>query len=405
MKKIQINIKKISSKNWKSFLPAIAGFVIFIICNICIKNSDISYITRPGVGDSTEMEIAVEGLTDEVQNLEIPISGRVYSQEEAKEAFALGMDSLIETLPGKNQSLQNITSKINPVSEIRDLGLKVKWDFANTDLLDASGNVYNENLTQSVDLNLEVILSDGIRKETYIVPIRICPKEMSESERLVKGLLDYIKVIDESDRENEGYSLPKTFSGRQIMYRSTNRSNFHLIWIIGIIIAILLYLREKKNKQRAMEYRQSSLLKDYPDIVSKLMIFIGAGLSIRQALEGIVSDYEGEGERRYAYEELAIAVDKLKNGVHESLVYKELGRVCALRQYMKLSSLLEQNRRSGLANLSSLLEIESQSAWDERINLARREGEELSTKLLIPLFIMLVVVMMIIIVPALLTFY
>ena len=150
-------------------------------------------------------------------------------------------------------------------------------------------------------------------------------------------------------------------------YKSTNRSNFHLIWIIGIIIAILLYLREKKNKQRAMEYRQSSLLKDYPDIVSKLMIFIGAGLSIRQALEGIVSDYEGEGERRYAYEELAIAVDKLKNGVHESLVYKELGRVCALRQYMKLSSLLEQNRRSGLANLSSLLEIESQSAWDERI--------------------------------------
>lgn len=98
-------------------------------------------------------------------------------------------------------------------------------------------------------------------------------------------------------------------------------------------------------------------------------------------------------------------MDKLKNGVHESLVYKELGRVCALRQYMKLSSLLEQNRRSGLANLSSLLEIESQSAWDERINLARREGEELSTKLLIPLFIMLVVVMMIIIVPALLTFY
>ena len=99
---------------------------------------------------------------------------------------------------------------------------------------------------------------------------------MFESERLVKGLLDYIKVIDESDRENEGYSLPKTFSGRQIMYKSTNRSNFHLIWIIGIIIAILLYLREKKNKQRAMEYRQSSLLKDYPDIVSKLMIFIGA---------------------------------------------------------------------------------------------------------------------------------
>lgn len=408
MSNIQINIKKIKKifiKSFKYFLPAIAGLGIFIICNVCIKDSDVSYITRPGVGESTEVEIAVEGLTDEVQNLEIPISGRVYSQEEAKEAFAMGIDSLIEILRGKNQSLQNITSKINPVSEIKDLGLKVKWDFADTDLLDASGNVYNENLTQNVDLNLEAILSDGIREETYIIPIRICPKKISESERLKKGLLDYIKSIDESDRENEGYSLPETFLGKRIIYKSVSRSNFHLIWIMGIIISILLYLREKKNKQSAVEYRQRSLLKDYPEIVSKLMVFIGAGLSIRQALEWIVSDYEAEGEKRYAYEELVIAVDKLKNGAHESIVYKELGRVCALRQYMKLSSLLEQNRRSGLANLISLLGLESQSAWDERINLARREGEELSTKLLIPLFIMLVVVMMMIIVPALLTFY
>ena len=49
--------------------------------------------------------------------------------------------------------------------------------------------------------------------------------------------------------------------------------------------------------------------------------------------------------------------------------------------------------------------MESQSAWDERINLARREGEELNTKLLLPLFMMLLIVMMIIIVPALLIFY
>ena len=148
-------------------------------------------------------------------------------------------------------------------------------------------------------------------------------------------------------------------------------------------------------------------MKDYPEIVSKLIVFIGAGLSIRQALESIVHDYESEPlkEKRYAYEKLVIAADKLNNGTHESIVYKEFGRACALRQYMKLASLLEQNRRSGLSNLQSLLSLESQSAWEERINLARREGEELSTKLLIPLFIMLVVVMMMIIVPALLTFY
>ena len=37
--------------------------------------------------------------------------------------------------------------------------------------------------------------------------------------------------------------------------------------------------------------------------------------------------------------------------------------------------------------------------------MARREGEELSTKLLMPLFIMLGIVMFMVIVPAMLTFY
>ena len=150
-------------------------------------------------------------------------------------------------------------------------------------------------------------------------------------------------------------------------------------------------------------------MKDYPDIVSKLIVFIGAGLSVRQSWESIVKDYENEitesGERRYAYEEMSKALARLKNGTQENIVYKDFGRSCSLRQYMKLSSLLEQNRRSGLANMHTLLSLESQSAWDERINLARREGEELNTKLLLPLFMMLLIVMMMIIVPALLIFY
>ena len=405
MKSVQINIKKVLIKNCKYLSVAIIGFAVFIICSVCIRDGNIKYVMRAGIGDDSETKIAVEGLTDELQILEIPISARRYSDDEAVEAFAKGIDKLIEILKGKNQSLQNVTSKLRPVSEISDLGLKVKWDFKDSDLVDTLGNVYNEKLTESVDINIEAILSDGIREEIYMIPIRICP--LPESERLTNSFLEYIKEIDEKERENKGYSLPEAFLGKSLTYKNVKMRNLHLIWIMGVIIAILLYLREKNNVQTQTKCRQRSLMKDYPEIVSKLIVFIGAGLSIRQALESIVHDYESEPlkEKRYAYEKLVIAADKLNNGTHESIVYKEFGRACALRQYMKLASLLEQNRRSGLSILQSLLSLESQSAWEERINLARREGEELSTKLLIPLFIMLVVVMMMIIVPALLTFY
>ena len=351
----------------------------------------------------------MEGLLDEPQKIEIPVSKRVYSKDEAKEAIKKGMDEILATLPGENTSLQNITTNLNPTNEISDLGISVSWDFGDTDIVDILGNVHNENLSEDLDLDIVVTLSYETYEESYIIPARICPQILSEDERLLKGFKEKIIEADKSQIEKDGYTLPDTYEGKKLIYRFNESIDFNLIWIMGIIISLLLYCREKENKKKIDEKRKRELMKDYPDIVSKLIVFIGAGLSVRQSWESIVKDYENEitesGERRYAYEEMSKALARLKNGTQENIVYKDFGRSCSLRQYMKLSSLLEQNRRSGLANMHTLLSLESQSAWDERINLARREGEELNTKLLLPLFMMLLIVMMMIIVPALLIFY
>lgn len=405
-------LKEIFLDNKKYWLIIILSFLLFILCSLFLKEDMLvdNYIKRLGVDEyDTEMEVEVEGLLDEPQKIEIPISKRVYTQDEAKEAIKKAMDEILATLPGENSSLQNITTNLNLTNEISDLGISVAWDFGDTDIIDILGNVHNESLSESVDLDIVVTLSYEAYEESYIIPVRICPQILSENERLIKGLKEKIVEVDKSQLEKDGYILPEIYEGRTLKYRYGEAINFNLIWIMGIIIAILLYIRDRENKKKRYEKRKRELMKDYPDIVSKLIVFIGAGLSIRQSWEGIVKDYVDDSnenlEKRYAYEEMAKAWDRLKNGIQESIVYKDFGRSCSLRQYMKLASLLEQNRRSGLANLHTLLSLESQSAWDERINLARREGEELSTKLLLPLFMMLLIVMMMIIVPALLIFY
>lgn len=405
-------LKEIFLDNIKYWLIIMLSFVLSIICSIFLRTDIVSdnYIKRLGVDEyDTEMEIEVEGLLDEPQKIEIPVSKRVYSKDEAKEAIKKGMDEILATLPGENTSLQNITTNLNPTNEISDLGISVSWDFGDTDIVDILGNVHNENLSEDLDLDIVVTLSYETYEESYIIPARICPQILSEDERLLKGFKEKIIEADKSQIEKDGYTLPDTYEGKKLIYRFNESIDFNLIWIMGIIISLLLYCREKENKKKIDEKRKRELMKDYPDIVSKLIVFIGAGLSVRQSWESIVKDYENEitesGERRYAYEEMSKALARLKNGTQENIVYKDFGRSCSLRQYMKLSSLLEQNRRSGLANIHTLLSLESQSAWDERINLARREGEELNTKLLLPLFMMLLIVMMMIIVPALLIFY
>ena len=405
-------LRVIFLNNLKSWLIVITGFVIFGICNSFLKVNTVenNYINRPGVDEyDTEMEIEVEGLLDKPQRIEIPVTKRTYSKDEANEAIKKGLEEILLTLPGKNSSLQNITTDLNLTNEISDLGLSVRWDFGESELIDILGNVHNENLKENRNIDIEVSLSYETYEESYIIPITVCPKILSDDERLLNGLIDKIANVDKESAQKDGYTLPDTYEGKRLIYHYGEAFNFNIIPIMGTVIAILLYLQEKEKERRSTEKRKRELMKDYPDIVSKLIVFIGAGLSVRQSWESIVIDYENEckenNERRYAYEEMVKALAKLKTGIYENTVYKDFGRSCGLRQYMKLASLLEQNRRNGLANLHSLLSMESQSAWDERINLARREGEELNTKLLLPLFMMLLIVMMIIIVPALLIFY
>ena len=401
-------LKQIFSDKLKYWLIVIAGFILFILCSTFLNNTKLSgYIERPYVDeDDTEVKIEVEGLLEGSQKIEIPVSKRVYSNEEVKEAMKKGMDEILKILPGENTSLQNITTDLNPVSELSDLGLSLKWDFGDGDIVDIQGKVENENLSESVDIDIGVTLSYESYEESYVIPARVMPKPLTADESLIKRFKDYISVADKKSAGESGFYLPESFEGKKLVYHLEDSMNFHLIWIMGIIVAILLYLREKNNDRQKLEKKKRELLKDYPDIVSKLIVFIGAGLSVRQSWEGIVKDYESENkEKRYAYEEMAKSLARLKTGTPENVVYKEFGRSCLLRQYMKLASLLEQNRKSGISTLSTLLGMESQSAWEERLNLAKREGEELNTKLLLPLFMMLLIVMMMIIVPALLIFY
>ena len=401
-------LKQIFSDKLKYWLIVIAGFILFILCSTFLNNTKLSgYIERPYVDeDDTEVKIEVEGLLEGSQKIEIPVSKRVYSNEEVKEAMKKGMDEILKILPGENTSLQNITTDLNPVSELSDLGLSLKWDFGDSDIIDIQGKVDNENLSESVDIDIGVTLSYESYEESYVIPARVMPKPLTADESLIKRFKDYISAADKKSAGEPGFYLPESFEGKKLVYHLEDGMNFHLIWIMGIIVAILLYLREKNNDRQKLEKKKRELLKDYPDIVSKLIVFIGAGLSVRQSWEGIVKDYESENkEKRYAYEEMAKSLARLKTGTTENVVYKEFGRSCLLRQYMKLASLLEQNRKSGISTLSTLLGMESQSAWEERLNLAKREGEELNTKLLLPLFMMLLIVMMMIIVPALLIFY
>lgn len=73
--------------------------------------------------------------------------------------------------------------------------------------------------------------------------------------------------------------------------------------------------------------------------------------------------------------------------------YQEFAKRCDLQPYRKLVSLLVSGQKIGNRNLMDKLEEEAERVFLERKNTARKLGEEASTKLLIPMMLMLMVVM------------
>ena len=91
---------------------------------------------------------------------------------------------------------------------------------------------------------------------------------------------------------------------------------------------------------------------------------------------------------------------RIQGGAPEGECYENYGMNCNIAVYKKFGTILSQNLRKGSRGITDLLGREAEEAFDDRKNLARKLGEEAGTKLMIPMFLMLIVVFAIVIVPA-----
>ena len=157
------------------------------------------------------------------------------------------------------------------------------------------------------------------------------------------------------------------------------------------------------------------MMQDYPDIISKFVMLITAGMTCRGAWNKICSDYrkkrerDEEGEKkngnkrtgmRFAYEEMLISDREMQLGIPEVKVYERFGTRCSVPAYNRVGTLLARNIKRGSSGIIEILESESKESFAERRENVRKKGEETGTKLLLPMFGMLILVIAIVVVPA-----
>ena len=355
-------------------------------------------------GEARNYELLVDGLSSEPLPVTVEVNQREYSDQEAAAAFYRLMDGLEDRIRGENPSLMEVSQDLKLFSFDEETGVECQWQSSEPERLSSSGEI-RESIRESLDMTLFVKLKAGTQEAEFEVPVRLIPPALTKQEQKLEQLRQLIRQADENQREEEYLELPKEMEGSRLSYRTAENSSYGVLPVLGVLAGILLLMSRQQEAQKAEKRREQALLLDHAEVVSKLMVFIGAGMTIRGAWERMVRDYESSGRKpeRAVYEEMRKTYFQIVNGMPEGDAYREFGKRCRLQPYLKLSSLLEQNRKTGTKNLREILREEMEDAFELRKNLALRMGEEAGTKLLLPLFMMLGIVMVMIMVPAMMT--
>lgn len=389
-------------------LLALAGYLVEKRDGALEEGNRLSRYTY-GEGER-QQEVWVRGLGEKEIPVEITLSEREYGEEEAREALLKAGAELSELICGTNASLQEVRENLNLVGWMEEEGIRVRWTPEDTAWIQADGTVLNEGCPkEGIQTSLTASLQAGGFSREYQFPVTLYPPARTAQQEKEAGFQRLLKQMDETQRTEEQLRLPESYEGEKLSYRIRGDQGYLLFPVLGLAAALLLPLYEKQKEGEEKKKRDRELMEDYPEIVSKLTVFSGAGLPVRRAWERIVLEYEaacreGDQTERAAYQEMAAAYHRMQRGIPELQAYAEFGAGCHFRLYRKLAGILEQNVRNGSEGLRKALEAEMESAFEEQKALARRRGEESSTKLLLPLFLMLMIIMVMVSVPAFLAF-
>ena len=391
--------------------------VLFVGVLICIaawwsarSNSvliDGSYIHRNtyGGGDvSLELAAQLEGEEEEI--FQYIVSARKYTEEEAEELYQEAVEGLPEVIHGQNESLADVRYNLDLVTRLDGYPFELSWESSSYALVNTDGTVDNTKLEEGVMVMLTAHFKYEEWSWDHQMYVQVNPVVYTYREVLRSRIEELLHIQEESTGSEETMVLPNSLDSESIVWREIMQDNSGYLLFVILLAAGFLYWGSGRELERQLEQRKRELLLDYPEIVNKLALYMGAGMTIRNAFVKMGEDYKKQQKerRRYVYEEILIACNELQGGRSESEAYDHFGKRCQVPAYMKLSTLLSQNIRKGSNNLPVMLRQEADNAFVERKSLARKLGEEAGTKLLLPMMMMLCIVMVIIMIPAYFSF-
>ena len=164
----------------------------------------------------------------------------------------------------------------------------------------------------------------------------------------------------------------------------------------GVVLAIFVLLGylPYDNVNTVIGKRAEEIEQCFPRAVSQLALLTIAGMEVNQAWK--LTSKGGSGT---LYEEMTRVLTDLDNNVSTSQAYAGFLTRCSNKYTTKLATSIIQDGAKGNEKIAQVLRDLNDECWAEHKHSARRMGEKIQSKLLIPTIAMFIGIIILVIVP------
>ena len=363
------------------------------------------YLVRNEYGsDGGEAELTVT-LDGEKQDVELPLAARRMDRIELRKVLADRAGKLEKMILG-DMDAGHVDRDLTLPEKAGNPSVKISWDTSNAALMDWEGILGPEVPPEGAEVKLTATLSIEEEEVEKEIKLKVYPRPMNDIEKLQQEVRNAVQ--EANDETEETVHLPENVGGKKAVWSQRQGNTGMILLLFGFLIAALYAYSKVRAGEKEAEKRDEEMLIDYPNIVSKLVLLLTAGMSLRKAFARIRTDYRDTlrhgAPKRAGYEEIVRMSLEMEHGVSELVAYENMGKRCRVNVYRTFSTLLVQNLTKGGDEMAAILSREAQEAYEDRKKRARILGEEAGTKLLLPMLLMLAIVMAILMIPAFFAF-
>lgn len=354
-----------------------------------------------GKDKSVHLVIDAEGIVENY-SYELEVEPTRISEEEAEQYIAKAMEEI-------DADFKEIKADVEIQDTYVSGFVEADWYFSPSGYLSSEGQVVQENIPEEgILINARVTLLCGDYEAVYSFPFRIEKEILSEQERFFNQVDEWI----EKQMKQEGTTsiiLPDEINGINIIWSEKKDYLAVKIMLLEIVAIVLISISKKRKLEKENQERKRSIELQYPDVVNQLSILLEAGMTTRQAWQRMAKQYTEKRQRNLVeenlvYEAITHMSHRLAEGENEKIAYEKFLGEIDVMCYHRLFRTLIGNLEKGTSSICNYLEEESRRAYEQRIFLAKKIGEEASTKMLFPLMIMMILVMAMVVAPAIISF-